>query len=178
MILFLDTSALVKIYLAEPGSERMREAVTREEPQAVSVLAFAEVHATFARRRREALLLAPEHEQLQLAFADDWEELTQVQVGAAVLEFVPGLCKRHPLWGADAVHLASALFLREEGLEVLFACSDRNLLEAAAAEGLPTFNPASEDLRAQSEPMSNVGREEKELEEDAPAQDPEPDPEA
>ena len=178
MILFLETSALVKVYIAEPGSERMREAVAREEPKAVSVLAFAEIHATFARRRREELLLAPELEQLQLGFADDWEELTRVQVGAAVLKLVPGLCGRHPLRGADAVHLASALFLREEGLEVLFACSDRNLLEAAAAEGLPTFNPASEDLRAESEPMGNVGREGKEFEEDATAQDPEADPEA
>lgn len=145
MILFLDTSALVKIYIAEPGSERMREAVAREEPKAASVLAFAEIHATFARRRREELLLATELEQLRLGFADDWEQLTQVQVGAAVLNLVPALCGRHPLRGADAVHLASALLLREEGLEVLFACSDRNLLGAAVVEGLATFNPASEE---------------------------------
>ncbi|HVT17946.1 MAG TPA: hypothetical protein VHQ90_17430 [Thermoanaerobaculia bacterium] len=66
-------------------------------------------------------------------------------VGAAVLTHVPGLCRRHPLRGADAVHLASALLLREEGLDVLFACSDRHLLEAAAAEGLAIFDPASEE---------------------------------
>ena len=146
MILFLDTSALVKIYIAEPGSERMREAVAREGPKAASVLAFAEIHATFARRRREELLLAGELEQIRLGFADDWEKLTQMPVGAAVLQLVPGLCERHPLRGADAVHLASALLLHEEGLEVVFACSDRPLLGAAAAEGLATFNPASEDL--------------------------------
>jgi predicted nucleic acid-binding protein len=144
LILFLDTSALVKIYIAEPGSERMREAVAREEPKAASVLAFAEIHATFARRRREELLLDTELEQLRLGFADDWEKLTQMPVGAAVLRLVPGLCERHPLRGADAVHLASALLLHEEGLVVLFACSDRPLLAAAAAEGLATFDPASE----------------------------------
>ncbi|HVT17945.1 MAG TPA: type II toxin-antitoxin system VapC family toxin [Thermoanaerobaculia bacterium] len=64
MILFLDTSALVKLYIAEPGSERMRAAAARAEPVAVSVLAFAEIHATFARRRREELLQATEFEQL------------------------------------------------------------------------------------------------------------------
>jgi len=143
LILFLDTSALVKIYIAEPGSERMREAAGREGPKAVSVLAFAEIHATFARRRREELLLAAELEGLRIDFAGDWENLTQVQVGTAVLDLVPGLCGRHPLRGADAVHLASALVLREEGLEVLFACSDRSLLGAAAGEGLPTFDPTS-----------------------------------
>jgi uncharacterized protein len=143
LILFLDTSALVKLYIAEPGSERMREAAGRGEPVVVSVLAFAEIHATFARRRREELLTDTELEQLLLGFASDWEELKQVPVGAVVLNRVPGLCKHHPLRGADAVHLASALLLHEEGLEVIFACSDRHLLEAASAEGLATFDPAS-----------------------------------
>jgi hypothetical protein len=64
-------------------------------------------------------------------------------VGAAVLRHMPGLCHRHPLRGADAVHLARALLLREEGLDILFARSDRHLLEAAAAEGLGTFDPAA-----------------------------------
>ena len=140
MILFVDSSVLVKLYIAEPGSERMREAAAQEVRIGASLLAFAEIHATFARRRREALLLAPEFEELLVRFGEDWEELLQVPVGADVLAFVPELCKRHPLRGADAVHLASALLLREE-VEVLFACSDGSLLAAAAAEGLAIFNP-------------------------------------
>jgi predicted nucleic acid-binding protein len=144
LILFLDTSALVKLYISEPGSERMREAALRGKPVAASDLAFAEIHATFARRRREELLLPAELEQIQLAFTDDWEKLTQVSLGAAVLKLVPGLCQRHPLRGADAVHLASALLLYEEGLEVTFASSDHRLLEAAAAERLSIFDPMDE----------------------------------
>jgi len=144
LILVLDTSALVKIYISEPGSERMRAVVSQGDPKVASVLAFAEMHATFARRRREELLLPAELEQIRSGFGDDWERLTQIPVGEAVLRLVPGLCERHPLRGADAVHLASALLLREEGLEVVFACSDRNLLEAAAVEGLVIFDPASE----------------------------------
>jgi hypothetical protein len=46
-----------------------------------------------------------ELEQLQLAFARDWEELTQVPIGSAILELMPGLCERRPLRGTDAVHL-------------------------------------------------------------------------
>jgi hypothetical protein len=108
-------------------------------------LAFAEIHATFARRRREELLLATEVKQIRLAFAADWEELTQVPVGSAVLQLVPRLCERHPLRRADTVHLASALLLRGEGLEVTFACSDHRLLEAAATEGLVTLDPSAEE---------------------------------
>jgi hypothetical protein len=119
----------------------MREAAAQGDPIVASYLAFAEIHATFARRRREGLLLATEFEQLRLRFAEDWQELTQVPIGAEVLALVPGLCERHPLRGADALHLASALLLRQGGLEATFACSDRHLLVAAASEGLTTFDP-------------------------------------
>jgi predicted nucleic acid-binding protein len=142
LILFVDTSALVKLYIAEPGSERMREAAAQGHPVAASRLAFAEIHATFARRRREGLLLADEYEQLRLRFADDWEEILQVPIGAELLSLIPGLCERKPLRGADALQLASALLLHQEGLEITFACSDHNLLDAAASEGLAIFDPA------------------------------------
>jgi hypothetical protein len=56
LILFLDTSALVKLYIAEPGSERMRAAVSRGEPLAVSDLAFA-MRRTVAVRVAWVLLL-------------------------------------------------------------------------------------------------------------------------
>lgn len=58
MILFIDTSALVKLYIAEPGSELMGEAA-QEAVIAVSTLTFAELHATFARRLREELHSPP-----------------------------------------------------------------------------------------------------------------------
>jgi len=145
LILFVDTSVLVKLYIAEPGSERMRKLV-QEGRIAVSLLAFAEMHATFARRHREELLLISELEELQRRFGEDWEELMQVSIGSEVLGFVPELCTRHPLRGADAIHLASALLLRREGLETIFACSDGRLLAAAAAEGLSILDPVQEAL--------------------------------
>lgn len=141
MIFFLDTSALIKLYIAEPGSERLREALVRAETLAVSVLAFAEIHAALARRKREGLLLATELEELALRVAADWETLLQVPLEASILALVPSLCGAYPLRGADAVHLASGLFLDREGVEVNFACSDRRLLDAAAAEGLEVFDP-------------------------------------
>jgi predicted nucleic acid-binding protein len=145
LILFVDTSVLVKLYIAEPGSERMREVAAQENQIAASMLAFAEIHAALARRRREGLLLAPEFEEIRLRLADDWEELMQVPVGTEILDLLPGLCERHPLRGADAVHLASALLLRQEGLEILFACSDGSLLGAAVTEGLAIFDPVHAD---------------------------------
>jgi predicted nucleic acid-binding protein len=145
LILFVDSSALVKLYVEEQGSERMRQAVAHGNPVAASDLAFAEIHAALARRRREGSLLAPEFDRLHLQLAGDWPKLTQVSIGAEILSLVPDLCARHPLRGADALHLASALHLQVGGLETTFACSDRTLLAAAASEGLATFDPVQAD---------------------------------
>lgn len=144
MILFVDTSVLVKLYLAEPGSERMRKAVMQEDGVAASLLAFAEIHAAFARRRREGQFQAGEFSDLRGRLGEDWKDLMKIPVGAEIVALVPGLCDRHPLRGADAVHLASALLLQKRGLDILFACSDGALLAAAAAEGLAIFDPTRE----------------------------------
>jgi len=89
LILFLDTSALAKLYIAEPGSEAMRRRISNELI-AVSQLAYAEAHATFARRRREDLLTAdespvPEVETLARALLD-----RGIRPGFDTWKLVPG----------------------------------------------------------------------------------------
>jgi uncharacterized protein len=53
VILYLDTSALVKIYVEETRSTDVRENAKRAEGLATSRIAYAEAQAAFARKRRE-----------------------------------------------------------------------------------------------------------------------------
>lgn len=142
MIDFLDTSALIKLYIAEEGSERLVQRV-EDRSVAVSDLAFAEVHATLARRLRESLLTIAEYQLTTRRFAADWQGLIRVAVSQAVLQRVPDLCQRHPLRSADALHLASALILRKEDLSITFVACDHQLLAAASEEKLPVFDPTA-----------------------------------
>ncbi len=142
MILLLDTSALVKIYIAEPGSEAIQQRISGQQV-ALSQLTYAETHATFARRRREGLLTATEHQVLSDRFEGDWEAVLQIPVSNEVLAFIPGLCKNHPLRGADAIQLAACLMLQHQRVQVHFATSDKRLLEAGANEGLTVFDPSA-----------------------------------
>ncbi len=142
MTLFLDTSALVKLYLDEPGSPSIQERVA-ETTVALSHLAYGEIYATFARRLRESLLNEDEHNAVCTAFEEDWSAVLRIPLSAAVLALVPPLCRRHPLRGADALHLASAAMLNERDIDVTFASSDRRQLEAAGAEGIATFDPVT-----------------------------------
>lgn len=142
-ILYADTSALVKLYVDEQGSAPMLELVHGASEVASSVLCWPETLATFARRQREGLLSTDERQRLADRFVDDHAALVSVALDGRVLELVQRLVVDHPLRSADAIHLASALFLAEQGLDLRFACSDRPLLAAARAERLDVVDPAS-----------------------------------
>jgi predicted nucleic acid-binding protein len=141
-VLYADTSALAKVYVEEAGTRRMRERAVVSEAVASSVLAWPEALAMLARRRREGLLTAAEHDALRARFHADWLAIVAVDLDGRVLELVDQLVRDHPLRSADAVHLASALFLQESGLVVEFACCDHTLIAAARRERLPVFDPA------------------------------------
>jgi uncharacterized protein with PIN domain len=53
MMLYLDTSALVKLYVDEPLSQELSAALDEAEAVATSLLAYAEARAAFARARAE-----------------------------------------------------------------------------------------------------------------------------
>ena len=56
MILFCDTSALVKLYIVEPQSEQMNALVAEAEAVAVVRIAWAEFHAACLRMRRRSMM--------------------------------------------------------------------------------------------------------------------------
>lgn len=142
MILFVDTSALVKLYIEEEGSASMAQHA-RASRVAASVLAYAEIYATFGRRLREDLLTSDEHDHLVKRFERDWQSVIAMALRPDLAARIPGLIADHPLRGADAVHLASVLALRDAGLETRFAASDTRLVRAATAEGLEVLDPAA-----------------------------------
>jgi predicted nucleic acid-binding protein len=140
VILYLDTSSLVKLYLNEADSEKVRESVTEAEIVVTCRIACPEFHSALTRRRNNNEISKEDYEILCKAFDLDWERLS-------VLDFderqAGTLVRKHGLRGADAVHLSSVMQLAggNEKLAIAFSSSDRKLNDAAAAEGfslLPT----------------------------------------
>jgi len=136
MIAYLDTSALVKLYVKETGSAAVRAACDRSEALATSRLSYVEAHAAAARRAREGDLSQKARAQFVENLGRDWPRYAVVEVSEAVCRLAVELAGRHPLRAADAPQLASALFLREStGQPVLFLCFDERLVAAAEEEG-------------------------------------------
>jgi predicted nucleic acid-binding protein len=137
VILYLDTSNLVKLYLDEAESTRIQQLVANADAVATSVLAYAEARAVFARRRRERLMTAAEYRSVIRQFDEDWSGFLVISLDAEVGSAAGRLADRHDLRGADAVHLASfqALLARSRDGEVEFSCSDAALVRAARKLG-------------------------------------------
>jgi predicted nucleic acid-binding protein len=137
VICYFDSSALVKKYTVEVGSERVAEIWESGDLPTMSAIGYAEILAAFGRRLRDGALSRDAFREVVRTFRDDWRHIDVLGVSGGLNEAIDRIVQRHPLRGLDAIHLASDLHVREESSEqVLFVCGDRRLLAAARAEGL------------------------------------------
>jgi predicted nucleic acid-binding protein len=138
---YLDTSALVKRFVEEAGSDRVDALVAGGEPVATARVAYAEAHAAFARRWRERSIGERDFLRLRRDFDRDWRGWLRLDVTEEILRRVRDLVRRHPLRGYDAVHLAAALELAgETAAPVVFVTADERLRAAAEAERLAALD--------------------------------------
>ena len=137
MIYFLDTSALVKAYVREHGTEEVRKLFRR--PLAISMLSVVEVRSGLRRREREGALSPAHVDAILSAIKVDFAEMWAVEARKGVLESAAELLDRHPLRAYDAVQLASATAIQRRAKAVTFVCADAALNQAATAEGLRTL---------------------------------------
>jgi len=144
---YLDTSAMLKRYVDEPGSSWLRTQIGLAASLVSSQLLIVEITSAFNRRVREGTLTPAEYRRLRDIFRDDCRnEYQMIALLDPVVDLACDLIERHPLRGYDAVHLATALIahqsLRVRGLPgLVFLCADDRLLGAATAEGLTADNP-------------------------------------
>lgn len=143
--LFVDTSALVKLYVRESGTESM-VAAARSSSWAVGILSVARVELASALQRRCATgdLDAGRARAIRARMERHAARRYHVvHVTDQVIERAVGLVERHQLRAYDAMQLAGALALPASPAAVRFACADLALLRAATSEKLDAWNPAS-----------------------------------
>ncbi len=155
-MLYLDSSALAKHYFKERGSRQLSALLQKQ-----SVNAPVHFGANLRRDSRDHCSLlsrensSPRRILFKFARASKRTGFTAFRTlrsTPGLLGFLQDILAKHPLRGADAVHLASALWLRDatrldnskgnrSTQSLTFACSDIQLNRAAAASGLTVFNP-------------------------------------
>ena len=144
MIWYCDSSALVKRYVRESGSRWFREQVSQHR-LLTSTLAVAEVPAALSRRKRDGTLSTFEFHRSRTHYTRHLQagQYALLSPTLKIIEQAALLIYRLPLAGYDAVHLATALAaLRSvDRDQFCFLTADRQLQNAAEAEGITTENP-------------------------------------
>ena len=138
MILFCDTSALVKLYILEDSSRDMQALAGAASAIAVCRIAWAEMMAALSRRAREFPNDTDAIEVVRKRLRTDWPRYVVVEVTQALVELAGEYADTFALRGYDSVQLAAARTLQDmAGEEIQFACFDTRLGKAARMLGMP-----------------------------------------
>ncbi|MCL5962096.1 MAG: type II toxin-antitoxin system VapC family toxin [Chloroflexi bacterium] len=136
-VVYLDTSALIKLFFDEEGSSQVRRLLISASAAATSAVAYVEARAAFARKRRLNLVTDEEYQQILQSFEREWPGYLSVEVSSKLISAAGDLAERHGLRGFDAIHLASALAARAKvESRVVFSCADERLQRSATVERL------------------------------------------
>ena len=142
---YLDTSALIKLYVEEEGTERVVAITDDFDGVQVIILDVTPLEARSAvrRRQREGDISGADADRILDRIEDDTSSSFLVQPStSAVIEGAARLIDRHPLRAYDAIQLAGCLVIRDIVPGPLtFVCADVRLCGAAELEGLTVLNP-------------------------------------
>jgi uncharacterized protein len=144
---FLDTSALVKLYVQEPGTDRLLPLIRDQSENrfAVLTLSVVEIRSAIRRRQRAGDIEAGVATAIIEIVQSHMETrfIRQV-INDTVIDTALEMIDRYALRAYDAAQLAGCLVLCEIAAEAYtFVCSDRRLLEAARSEQLRVLDPAA-----------------------------------
>ena len=112
---------------------------------ACSPLGLIEVGSTMARKRNAGEVTDEEFEPKWASLLKDWRRFLRIDVTPAVVLRALDAAGAYGLRGADSLHLASALVLKEQlepdSREFALVTSDRELKAAAIKAGLGVVDP-------------------------------------
>jgi uncharacterized protein len=130
--LYLDSSALIKRYIHEAGSERVLNLCSQADGIVLSVLCVPETVSTFCRLKRERQMNEDVYHLLKRDFQEDLQQVSLVDLSSDVLESSVHCLEKSSVGTLDAIHLATAL---RAGCD-LFLSADFRQQKAAKIMGL------------------------------------------
>jgi uncharacterized protein len=141
VIVYFDTSALVKRYVDEAGSREVAALFEDEHVIPGSVM-VAQVEMAAALQR--AIRIGKSSESLLAEiwqdFLDDWKSFTRIQVSSSLVERASQVSFTQKLRGYDSLHLAAASLWQEKlVMPVVLATFDRELWLAGREAGLEVW---------------------------------------
>lgn len=131
MIIYLDTSALVKAYVEESGSTEVRSWLGDALLVGTSPISKAEMAAAMAKSVRMDILNSEQAQTVWGKFLSEWPSIYKLAVISSTVDKAANFAWEFGLRGYDAVHLATAaLWGDQSGSKITLATFDRPLWQA------------------------------------------------
>jgi len=143
-LLFFDTSALVKRYYEEPGTETVDELLEDDRTVVISSLAVIETLSAFRRKYNRGEIGENDMNALLASFfREALDDFVIVPMDESIQQFSFDLILEDDLRTLDSLQLSAALSTSGEDIEVVFVSADRELVSVADNWGLGTVVPSS-----------------------------------
>ena len=152
-IYYLDTSAIMKRYIPETGSNVVRElfdGLTDSDELTTSYLTLLEVNSTVTRLLKGRVITPSGYRRILNQFTLDISDygFTLVPVQDELVDSATGITREYSLRSLDALHFASAVTGSDrssDDADVHMVSADRELIAACEAYAISTLNPQSND---------------------------------
>lgn len=161
---YFDTSALIKLYHQETGTDQVEEIFRQaDNVLIISELAGVELYSTLARKVRTGEIAPSVQDEVLRNFEHDCtHRFVIVPLGSSVIQKAKELLQKHgntyALRTLDALHLGTCLIARAKE-EVSFVCADDRLVAIGTFEGLQILNPEGSIETQTEETPKNTGTE-------------------
>ena len=132
MRVFFDTSAFVKRYIGESGTDTVLGWCDQATEIILSGIALPEIISAFCRLQREDKITDTQYQQLKSLLLADIEDAAICDLSPIVLAQAISSLEKNVLRGMDAIHIGSAVALKAD----IFISADKRQLDAAAQMGL------------------------------------------
>ena len=143
-LLYFDTSALVKRYYEEPGTEAVDALIEGDDTVVISSLSVVETVSAFRRKyNRTGISESRVNDLLSAFFEEALTKFVIVPMAESVLQLAFTLVLGGDLRTLDSLQLSTALGLDTDDELLRFVTADAELAAVAEANGLPVSNPVS-----------------------------------
>ncbi len=132
MKVFFDTSAFVKRYVNEAGSQAVVEICQNADTVALSIICLPEIISTLRRLVREGNLSEQQYHNIKVLILNDFEDIDICELTSEVMLHIISSLETNSLRAMDAIHLGCALAYAPDK----FVSSDKRQINAAHAVGL------------------------------------------
>lgn len=140
MIVYADTSALVKLFVREESSDATRKMFQGAQVLGTGLLTRAELGAALARGAQNGYFSTEEALEARRRLEMVWGDWVHIVMDEALVFRAEQMAWEYGLRGYDAVHLAAATVWHEELRHpIVLATFDRELWQAAESVGLQVW---------------------------------------